>query len=283
MTRYKQSCRRAVAGAPLAWTLAVFAVSLPFLVPLAWLISTAFKPDAKIFSFSLEILPRPATLDHFHRVLREFPFFTYMRNSVIVTALTVIAAVAGTCPVAYSCACLQWPDRRLVFSLLMLTMMLPAQVTMIPVFLIFRQLGWIDTFLPLIVPVFLGNAFFIFLLRQFFLGLPEVLIESARIDGASEPRILVCIVIPQCLPAVLTVALFAGMGAWNDFMGPLIYLMSEKNKTLALGLQSLMGQFSSEWGMLMAGALIMALPATIVFLVAQKYFIQGMSLSGIKG
>jgi len=265
-----------------AWTSGALLISLPFLVPLAWLVATAFKPQAKIFTFSAEFLPHPATLEHFRRVLAEFPFASYTRNSLIVTAATMVAAVAGSCPVAYSCSKLHWPDRNVVFTSLLLTMMLPAQVTMIPVFLLFRQLGWIDTFLPLVVPALLGNAFFVFLLRQFFLGLPDVLIESARIDGASEPRILLSIVMPQCVPAILTVALFAGMGAWNDFVAPLIYLNSEKNKTLAVGLQSLVGQYSSEWGMLMAGALIMAAPVTALFLVTQKYFIQGMAMSGMK-
>jgi ABC-type glycerol-3-phosphate transport system permease component len=254
------------------YLLLVVAVALPFLLPFAWLASTAFKPSAQIFSIAINFIPVPATLEHFRRVLDEFHFAIYLRNTVVITLGTVIGVIVSSCPVAYAFSMLDWPDRKLTFSLSMMTMMLPPQVTMIPVFLIFRQLGWIDTFLPLIVPFFLGNAFYIFLLRQFFLSFPMALIESARIDGAMEPRILVSIVMPLCKPALLTVVLFAGIGAWNDFFGPLIYLFTEEKKTLALALQSLVGEYASEWGMLVA-----------IFLAAQKYFIQGIALSGLKG
>jgi multiple sugar transport system permease protein len=161
--------------------------------------------------------------------------------------------------------------------------MLPPQVTLIPTFLLYRQLGWIDTYAPLLVPCFLGNAFFIFLLRQFFSGFPKAIIESARIDGALEPVILARIVVPLCKPPLLTVMMFSGIGAWNDFVGPLIYLSSESRKTLALGLQSFMGQFSSEWGMLMAASLLMAAPVIVLFLVAQRQFVEGIAMTGMKG
>ena len=263
--------------------LLVVAASLPFLIPFAWLVSTAFKTKEEIFTLGVDLIPNPVTFEHFYRVLTEFPFFMYLGNTLIVTSGTVVGALCGSIPVAYSLSCLEWPDRKFVFTLLMMTMMLPAQVTLIPLFLLYKQLGWLDTFLPLIVPFFLGNAFFIFLLRQFFLSFPRSLIESARIDGASEPRILLAVIVPLCKPAILTVTLFAGIGAWNDFVGPLIFIASEEKKTLALGLQTLIGKYGGEWGMLMAAALMMAAPVITLFFFAQRQFIQGITLTGLKG
>jgi multiple sugar transport system permease protein len=260
-----------------------FLAALPFLLPFLWLLATAFKPTAQIMSPRMALFPDPITFEHFRRVFEEFPFFIYLRNTVLVTLGTVLGTLFSSISVAYALSHLEWPDRKLTFSLLMVTMMLPPQVTMIPIFLIFRQLGWIDTFLPLIVPAFLGNAFFVFLLRQFFLGFPRALVEAARIDGASEPRILFSIILPLCRPAILTVILFSTMMAWNDFVSPLIYLSSESKKTLALGLQSLIGRYVNEWGMLMAASFVMALPMILLFFAAQKKFIQGIALSGMKG
>jgi multiple sugar transport system permease protein len=264
-------------------TALVAVLALPFVVPFVWLITTAFKTDVDIFRLSFSVLPQPITIANFARIMTEFPFLLYLRNTTIVAVGSVLGAVLGSMPVAYSLTQLEWPDRKYVFSLLLITMMLPAQVTMIPVFLIYRHLGWVNTFLPLLVPCFLGNAFFVFLLRQFLAGFPASLVESARIDGAGEPRIMTAILMPLCKPALITVILFAGMGAWNDFFTPLIYLADDNLKTLALGLQNLVGQHGSQWGMLMAGSVLMALPVVLLFCVAQRYFIEGIALSGVKG
>jgi ABC-type glycerol-3-phosphate transport system permease component len=169
------------------------------------------------------------------------------------------------------------------FGLVLATMMIPGQVTSIPLFILFSEIHWIDTFLPLTVPSFFGSAFFIFLLRQFFATLPEELLEAARLDGAGEWQIFQRIVLPLSKPALLTVTIFSVLGAWNDFMGPLIYLTSESKRTLALGLAHLNSVQSTEWGVLMAAALIMTLPAILLFLVAQRFFIEGIALTGTKG
>lgn len=266
----------------LVYTGLVLLAAIPFLIPLVWIVSTSFKPSAQIFMLSPDFIPTPVTFEHYRRVFEEFAFLLYLRNSVIVTLGTVAGALFSSCSVAYALSCMKWPDRSLVFGLLMTTLFIPPQVTMIPAFLIFRYLGWVDTFLPLIVPFFLGNAFYVFLLRQFFLGLPSSLIEAARVDGAAEPKILLTIAVPLCKPAILSIVLFSGVGAWNDFMGPLIYLFSEEKKTLALGLQSLVGQYASEWGMLMAASFLMALPVLTFFVILQKYFIRGISMTGLK-
>jgi multiple sugar transport system permease protein len=183
---------------------------------------------------------------------------------------------------AYAFSRLRWPDRGFIFALLMATMMIPGQVTMIPVFIMFSHLNWVDTFLPLIVPAFFGNAFFIFLLRQFFLTIPEDLIEAARLDGASEWRVFWTIVMPLSKPALVTVLIFTVLRDWNDFMGPLIYLTSEDHRTLALGLAHLRGVQDTEWGLLMAASLLMILPALALFFAAQRFFIEGIALTGTK-
>ena len=170
-----------------------------------------------------------------------------------------------------------------MFALLLSTMMLPAQVTMIPLFIIFRDLGWVDTFKPLIVPAFFGGgAFFIFLLRQFFLTIPKDLEDAARIDGCGRFRIFLQIVLPLAKPALITVSIFSFMSHWNDFMGPLIYLNSEQNRTLAIALQSFQGQYTADWNLLMAASVVVLIPVLIIFFTLQRYFVEGIVLSGLK-
>lgn len=258
-------------------------LSVVFIAPLLWILSTSVKPDEQIFRMPPVLIPHPITFTHYIKAFTELPFFLYLRNTLIIVIFSTIGVTVSSSLVAFSIARLRWPDRTLVFFIVLATIMLPPQVTMIPIFILFRQLGWIDTLLPLIVPFFFGHAFFIFLLRQFFLTLPGELIESARIDGASNFRIFLQIFVPLSKPAILTVILFSSMWAWNDFMGPLIYLSSEKMKTLALGLASLQSQYGTEWGMLMAAASVMTVPIIILFFFAQRYFIEGIALTGLKG
>jgi multiple sugar transport system permease protein len=184
---------------------------------------------------------------------------------------------------AYGFSRLKWRGRDTLFLVLLMTIMLPAQVTMMPVFLIFRWLGWTGTFLPLVVPPFLGSAFSIFLLRQFFLTIPQEISDAARIDGCSEFGILTRIIAPMARPAIVTVALFSFTGAWMDFINPLIYLHDERYYTLAIGLQAFLGRHQNEWSLLMAAATVITLPMVVLFFLAQKTFIQGIALTGMKG
>jgi len=208
----------------------------------------------------------------------------YLKNSVIVTALQMIGIVGSSSLVAYAFAILRWPGRNIMFGILLATMMLPMQVTMIPVFVLFKQFGWLDTFKPLIVPAFLGGgAFNIFLLRQFFLGIPRDIADAARIDGCSEFRIYWNIMLPLASPALATVAIMTFMFSWNDFLGPLIYLSEKDKSTLALGLSMFAGQQTNEWALLMASSILMLLPMVAIFFFFQKYIIQGFTMSGIKG
>ena len=252
------------------------------LVPFCWMISTALKPDELVLTQPLAWFPSPRRWENFLRVFSDFPFGLYLFNTLAITIPATLGAVLASSMAAHGLACLRWPDRDRVFALLLASMMLPPQVTMIPLFLFFRWLGWIDTFKPLIVPAFFGNAYFIFLLRQFFKTHPFALFDAARIDGCPEPRIFASIVLPLSKPALATVAIFAALAGWNDFFGPLIYIMSEENKTLALGLQGFLGEHQTDWALLMAVSVAITVPAILIFLAAQRFFVKGIALSGLK-
>jgi multiple sugar transport system permease protein len=195
----------------------------------------------------------------------------------------VAGTVLSSSLVAYGLARIPWKGRNVLFALLLSTMILPGQVTMVPLFAVFKWLGWVDTFLPLTVPAFLGNAFFIFLLRQFFLTIPNDLTEAARIDGCNELTTYWRIILPLATPALATVGLFTFMNTWNDFLGPLIYLFDDRKFTLSVGLAMFSSQYGSFWGQLMAVSAMMILPILILFFFTQRTFIQGIAMSGIKG
>lgn len=220
---------------------------------------------------------------NYSRGLTFIPFFEQLRNTLIISILCVIGSVLSCSLVAYGLAKIDWKGRNVLFAIVLSTMMLPGMVTMIPVFAIFVKLHWVDTFLPLIVPSFLGSPFLIFLLRQFFLGIPKELSEAARIDGCSEFGIYRRVIMPLSKPALATVGLFSFLAAWNEFMGPLIYLLDETRYTLSLGLAMFTGQYGNEYGMLMAVSTVVTIPIIVLFFFTQRTFIQGMTMSGIKG
>jgi ABC-type glycerol-3-phosphate transport system permease component len=249
--------------------------------PFLWMLISSFTPDVELMR-SPPQLPSNPTLDQYEKALTQIPYLTYLRNSVIVAVLVTIGTVLSSSLGAYAFGILRWPDRDWLFIAILGTMMLPFQVTMTPLFLMFRWLGWIDTLLPLIVPAYFGSAFNIFLLRQFFKGLPRDLLDAARVDGCSEWRIYWRIVMPLSGAAVATVSLLSFLGAWNDFQGPLIYIVSEGQKTLALGLYSFVAVKATEWGALMAAAVMMMIPAIVLFVLAEKYFVAGIQLEGLK-
>jgi multiple sugar transport system permease protein len=253
-----------------------------FLFPFYWLVSTALKPDDQIFQMPPAWYPHPAQWQNFPKALTDIPFLLYTFNTLKVCTCQVLGTVIASSLVAYSLAKVKWPGRSLIFYSLIATMILPSQVTMIPTFIIFKHLGWIGTMLPLTVPPFFGGAFSIFLLRQFFLTIPNELSDAARLDGASEFQIYWRIVMPLARTGLVTVGLFAFIGAWNDFLGPLLYLNDERSYTLSIGLQKFVGQHGAEWGKLMAASTLMALPIVLIFFFAQKVFIKGVILTGGK-
>lgn len=263
--------------------LALAAVCALFVAPLALMVSTSLKAEDQLFSPNFAWVPKPIRWDNYAAALGEFPFALYLRNTLIVCALTVVGTLISCTLPAYAFSRLQWRGRDVVFYLVLATLMLPEQVTLLPVFLLFRQLGWTGTLLPLVVPPFFGNPFAIFLLRQFLMTLPQELSDAARLDGCSEFRILWNVLLPLAVPAVATVALFAFIGSWTDFVKPLIYLTNEQNYTLAIGLQAFVGRHASQWNLLMAASTIVTLPLLALFLLTQKTFIQGIALTGVKG
>lgn len=214
----------------------------------------------------------------------NFRFMLYLRNTLVITGIALIGQVISCSLVAFGFARLRFPGRGPLFIVLLSTMMLPAQVTMVPLFKIFVTLGWYDTFLPLTVPAFFATSgFFVFLLRQYFLGIPMEMDEAARIDGATSWQVFSRVILPQVKPAVATVAIFSFMAHWNDFLGPLIYLGNPDLRTLALGLYAFQGEHAVELHLLMAAATVVMVPLLLLFAVAQRYFIQGVVISGVKG
>jgi len=212
------------------------------------------------------------------------PFTHYTLNTLLITLFNIVGQVLSASLVAFAFARLEWPGRKLLFGVVLATMMLPAEVTMIPTYMIFRSLGWIDTFLPLIVPAFLGGgAFFIFLFRQFFLTLPRELDEAARVDGCSSFGIYRFVLMPLCKPIIATIAVFSFVAHWNDFLTPLIYLNSSDNFTLALGLRFFQGAYTTDLHLLMAASALALLPVIVVFSLGQKYFVRSIVLTGTKG
>lgn len=268
----------------------LLALAIPALLPLVWMVSTSLKPDTQIYATSgaegivslKNLLPHPVQFSNYPDALRTVPFMNYLRNTLTLCIITVIGAVASSALVAYAFARLEFWGKSVLFTLMISTMALPGQVTMVPVFALFRALGWYGTYLPLTVPAFCGSAFFIFLLTQFFKTLPEELAEAARVDGGSEWTIFVKIVLPLARPALATCALFTFMGTWNDFFGPLLYLNDPSMYTLAYGLQQFLSMYGTKWSQLMAGSTLFTLPIILLFFFAQRTFIQGIATTGGK-
>ena len=262
----------------------LIAVGVMLILPFLWIVSTSLKGNESIFVLPPKWIPDQFHWENYSNVFKKMPFLNYLRNSIFISGMTIFGTLLSSSLVAYAFACLRWPGRNAVFIFVLATMMLPLQVTMIPLFVLFKKLSWLNTFKPLIVPAFFGGgAFNIFLLRQFFLTIPRELIDAARIDGCSEWRIYWNIVLPLAKPALATVAILTFMMTWNDFFGPLIYLSDKLKGTLALGLAMFVGQYQTEWGMLMAASVLIMLPMIVLFFLFQKYFIKGFMMSGIKG
>jgi multiple sugar transport system permease protein len=263
--------------------LALIALGVFFFLPFYWLVLTSLKSDQEVFKMPPVWIPKELLWGNFARAVTYVPFFTYVQNTVLISVLSVVGTVISSSLVAYSFARIRWPGRDALFLVLLATMMLPGQVTLIPVFSIFRALGWVDTIKPLVVPQFLGTAFYIFMLRQFFMTIPLELSDAARMDGCSEWDIYRRVILPLARPALVTVGLFTFINAWNDFLGPLIYLNDDRKATLSLGLQQFVSQHGAEWSMLMAASTLMTLPIIVLFFFAQRTFIQGITLTGVKG
>ncbi len=258
--------------------------SAMMLLPLVWLLRSSVMGLRQMFIFPPEWIPNPLQLENYPDAFTTIPFLLYTKNTLTILIPVIVGTTVTATITAFSFSRLRWPGRDLVFGILLMTLMLPYVVTLIPTFLLWSKLRLVNTFVPLILPSWFGGSiFFIFLLRQFFLGLPIELDEAAIIDGANPLHIIWHIVVPLSRPVLITVAIFSGLNVWNDFLGPLIYLNDSDHYTLALGLAEFSGMYRSEWHLLMAAATMILFPVLIIFFVAQNYFVEGISLSGIKG
>lgn len=265
------------------WLFLVAGAAL-MIMPFLWMVSTSLKPEAQIWVFPPQWIPSPVLWQNYVQALTILPFARYALNTAMITAATTLGIVLSASLCAYGFARLRFPGRDLIFMVLLSAIMLPYAVIMIPSYIMFRQLGWIDSYLPLTVPhYFGGGAFNIFLLRQFFRTIPADLSDAARIDGASEFGIYWRIVMPLARPALATVAIFTVLWTWNDFLGPLIYISSQDKFTLALGLAQFRGLYATQWQYLMAASTVVVVPTLVLFFLAQRYFVQGVVLTGLKG
>lgn len=280
---FQSAAARRLLGRVLAY-LVLTAGAVIFLIPLAWLLSTALGTAEDAMRVPHVWLPWPLHFENFPNALSQRPFHIYIANTLIVTFLGVTGTLLSTSLVAFGFARLRFRGRDLLFLILLITMMVPAQVLLVPTFILFRTLGWYDTLLPLIVPQwFAVNAFGVFLLRQFFMTIPLDLDDAARIDGANSFQIWAYILLPLSRPVLTTLGVLSFLFNWNDFIGPLIFIRSPDKQTFALALAALPGQYYGNFHQAMAATLAFMLPSIVVFFVAQRYLLQGLALTGTGG
>jgi len=271
-----------------AWTLFVFGLSVVFFLPFLWMVSTSLKFDPEVYHLPPLWMPTDVRWANYFEAMTYVPFGRYLINTLGYGVSAAIGAVLSSAFCAYGFSRLQWKGRDVLFYIVLSTMMIPMQVRMIPLYLIFRVLGWLDTYLPLVLPSYLGSAYFIFMLRQFFMTIPKELSDAARIDGCSELGIFARIILPLSKSALMVVGLFTFMDAWNNYMGPLIYLRDSAKYPVAMGLQHLRqyGQAASPdqyWPHLMAASTVVTIPVVVLYFFTQRVFVEGISLTGIKG
>lgn len=253
--------------------------SVVFIIPLVWMISTSLKPDYEVMLAKL--FPSKPQWSNYINAIKSFPFLRYLMNTVFLTVVITFGTVLTGSLVAYSFAKMKWKGRNLFFYITIATMFIPGQVLIVPVYIIYSKIGLVNTYFPLIIPAFLGGgAFTIFLLRQFFISLPDELIEAARLDGASELKIFFKLILPISKPALITVSIFTILFAWNDFFGPLIYLHKSELWTLSIGLRSFQQRYTTNWNLLMAASTLTSLPMIVMYFLLQDKIVNGFKLRG---
>jgi ABC-type glycerol-3-phosphate transport system permease component len=261
----------------------LFMGSLMFILPLFWAVSSSFKSDYQVMQYPPQWIPSPLRWQNYPEALTYVPFGRFALNTLFIAVFAIIGNLLSCTIIAYGFARLRAPGKNFFFILMLSTMMLVEPVRIIPLYIIFNKLGWIDSFLPLIVPAFFGSPFYIFLLRQFFMNIPLELEEAALIDGANRLQILWKVIVPLSKPALAAIAIFNFQGVWNDFLYPLVFLHKQTNYTIALGLNFFRSTYTVHWGYLMAASIVALIPMVIIFFLAQRYFIQGITFTGIKG
>lgn len=264
--------------------IAMIALSVLFMIPMVWMVSTSLKLQGQVFADPPIWIPDPIVWYNYIEVLQVAPLLRWLGNTGVVTVAATLGTLISASMVGFGFARLRFPGRDVLFALLLATMMLPGIVTMIPTFIMFKELNWLDTYLPLIVPSYFGGgAYNIFLVRQFYLTIPTDFDDAARIDGASNWMIWARIMLPLNAPVLTAIGIFSFVGHWNEFMGPLIYLFTEEKKTLALGLRAFVDPYLASYHLNMAGAMYLTLPMVIIFFFGQRYFLKGVVMTGITG
>lgn len=253
-----------------------------FVSPFMVMVLTAFKTNSDAFTIPVKLLPRQWVTENFPAAFAAIPYFRYMGNTIFITVLSVFGQLLITPIVAYSLSKIKWKGADIISGLVMATMMIPITVTMVPLYKIYAKLGLTNTYVPLILPTFFGKAFYIVIVRQFFNGIPDSLIEAAKIDGANHFICYGKIAMPLCKPVLTTIGIYAFLDAWSDYLYPLIFITKPEKYTLSLGLQQYMSEYSVDWARLMAAALVFVLPVILCFAVFQKNFVEGIATSGLK-
>jgi multiple sugar transport system permease protein len=270
-------------GSVAAAFLVVLAFAVLFVAPIYWMGVTSLKTTAEVFQLPPAWWPAKLQWGNYPDALQVFPFVRYATNTLRIAVPVALGTTLSSALVAYGFSRLRWPGRDLVFYLVLATLMIPTWVTLVPLYILFNDIGWVNTYRPLVVPSFFGDAFSIFLLRQFFLRQPQDLVDAARVDGASHLRIFAQIILPLSRPALAVVALFAFINAWTDFFNPLIYLSNPDKYTLQLGLFNFFSQHFVNWPGFMAASVVVLLPVAILFFLTQKTFIEGITFTGLRG
>lgn len=258
-------------------------VAISFVLPLVWLIASSLQDERQMFARPPVWIPQPLQWQNYTEALTRARFDRFFANTVLLAVTTSLGAVLASSLAAYGFARLRWPGRDTLFFVVLCTMLLPYQATMVPLYLMFARIGWVGTYLPLIVPYWFGTPFFIFLLRQFFRSIPQDLSDAARIDGCGELGILWRVILPLARPAIAAVVLFRVLDVWGDFLEPLIYINRVEQFTLSLGLMFFTSMYNTEWNLLMAASAAVTLPVVLLFLFTQSLFIEGVTFSGLQG
>jgi len=261
----------------------LIALSIFCIFPFFWLIRSSFMSSMEIFAMPMQWLPSKLRVENYTKALTALPFATYFKNTVVIVIMNMIGCIFSSSFIAFGFSRIQFKGRNIWFALLLTTMMIPSSTVLIPQFIGWKFAGAYNTYYPLILPAFFGNAFFVFLLRQFNYTIPKAYDEAVFLDGGNYFTIFRKIILPLSKPSLTAVGVFTFMYNWNDFFGPLIYLNTSEKYTLALGLQTFIGQYNSEWHLLMAASTVIIVPMIVMFFFAQRYFIEGITFSGLKG
>jgi multiple sugar transport system permease protein len=269
--------------AKVTWYIFLTVLGIIFSLPFFWMLSSSLKVEANIWIYPPTWIPNPVLWENYPEALELMKFGLMLRNTVFLTAVGTLGVILSSSWVVYGFSRLNFPGKNFLFMILLSTMMLPGQVTMVPQFILYKQLNWLNTYLPLLVPAFFGDAFYIFLLRQFYMGIPRELDDAAKIDGCGYVGIWWRIIMPLSKPALATVTVFSIIRGWNDFFWPLIILNDANKFNLSLGLATFRGMYSTQWNYLMAASVVIMVPPILLYFFAQRLIVEGIALTGIKG